>query len=70
MNEFAVQLKLNMKVWQDERMGRLWRLAYCDGDEEMVISFPDSAALSDFIVERLGLNLLDMPQLPRPVEAA
>lgn len=70
MNEHAVRLKLDLRVWQDERMGQLWRLAYRDGDEELVISFPDSAALGDFIAERLGLSLLDTPQLPAPVEAA
>jgi hypothetical protein len=69
MNEHAVRLKLDLRVWQDERMGQLWRLAYRDGDDETVISFPDSAALGDFIAERLGLNLLDMP-LPRLVAEA
>ncbi|NNJ09042.1 hypothetical protein EKD04_001730 [Chloroflexales bacterium ZM16-3] len=70
MNEHAVQLKLDLRVWQDERMGRLWRLAYRDGDEETVITFPDSAALGDFIAERLGLNLIDVPLPPMTVGAA
>lgn len=59
MDEQAVRLKLDLRVWQDERLGQLWRLAYHDGDDETVISFPDSAALGDFIAERLGLTLVD-----------
>jgi hypothetical protein len=70
MNEHAVRLKLDLRVWQDERMGRLWRLAYRDGDDETVITFPDSAALGDFIADRLGLNLLDVPLPALAVEAA
>jgi hypothetical protein len=71
MNEYAVHLKLDLRVWQDERMGQRWRLAYHDGDAETVVTFPDSAALGDFIAERLGLNLLDVPLLPAmAVEAA
>ncbi|MBX0326505.1 hypothetical protein K2Z83_02200 [Oscillochloris sp. ZM17-4] len=71
MNDRAVHLKLNLRVWQDERMGQLWRLAYRDGDDdETVITFPDSAALGDFIADRLGLNLIDTPRPPMAVEAA
>lgn len=61
MNEQTVRLKLDLRVWQDERLGQLWRLAYHDGDDETIISFPDSAALGDFIAERLGLTLVDSP---------
>lgn len=70
MNEHAVRLTLDLRVWQDERMGRLWRLAYRDGDDETVISFPDAAALGDFIAEWFGLNLLDLPRLSVAVDAA
>jgi hypothetical protein len=70
MNEYALSLKVDLRVWQDERMGRRWRIAYRDGDAETVITFPDVAALRDFIIERLGLNLLDTPLLPMSVEAA
>ncbi|NTW00892.1 MAG: hypothetical protein HGA19_06210 [Oscillochloris sp.] len=70
MNEHALSLRLDLRVWQDEQMGQRWRLAYRDGDEEMVVAFPDSAALGDFIAEQLGLNLLDTPMLPMSVEAA
>ncbi len=55
----TVNLKLNIRIWQDERLGRLWRVAYPDGDSETVVSFPDTAALGDFIAERLGLDLVD-----------
>jgi hypothetical protein len=70
MNEYAVHLKLDLRVWQDEQMGRRWRLAYHDGDAETVVTFPDTAALGDFIAERLGLNLLDVPLPPLLVGAA
>lgn len=59
MGEHGVKLKLDLRVWQDERMGQLWRLAYRDGDEEMIVSFPDSVALGDFIAEHLGLSIVD-----------
>lgn len=52
-------LRMNMRVWQDERLGRRWRVAYDDGDGETVVTFPDIAAMGDFIVERLGLTLDD-----------
>jgi hypothetical protein len=48
-----------MRVWQDERLGRLWRMSYDDGDGETVVTFPDTAAMGDFIAERLGLTLED-----------
>lgn len=57
METQPVQLKLDLRVWQDERMGCLWRVAYTDGDGETVVTFPDSAALGDFIADRLGLFL-------------
>ena len=59
MGEHGVMLKLDMRVWQDDRIGQLWRLAYKDGDEETIVTFPDSAALGDFIAERLGLSMID-----------
>ncbi|MCU0491463.1 MAG: hypothetical protein MUD01_07745 [Chloroflexaceae bacterium] len=59
MQAQSVQLHLNMRVWQDERLGRLWRMSYDDGDGETVVTFPDTAAMGDFIAERLGLTLED-----------
>ncbi|NTU79041.1 MAG: hypothetical protein HGA45_06520 [Chloroflexales bacterium] len=57
--EYALTLKAELRVWQDERLGQLWRVAYRDGDDEMVVSFPDAEALGDFIAERFGLDLLE-----------
>ncbi|NJN19865.1 MAG: hypothetical protein HC822_28330 [Oscillochloris sp.] len=57
MREQAVTLRPNVRVWQDERLGQLWRVAYQDGDMEQVISFPDAQALGDFLAEQFGLNL-------------
>ncbi len=50
---------LGLRIWRDEQLGKIWRVAYNDGEAETVISFPDTAALGDFIAEHLGLNLLD-----------
>jgi hypothetical protein len=55
----VIVLRDGVRIWQDERLGRLWRLALRDGDDEQVIGFPDIAALGDFLAERLGLNLLE-----------
>lgn len=55
----GLSLKLNLRIWRDERMGQLWRVAYPDGDGETIVGFPDTAALGDFIAERLGLDLVD-----------
>jgi len=49
----------DLRIWRDEQLGKIWRVAYNDGEAETVISFPDTAALGDFIAEQLGLNLLD-----------
>lgn len=57
--EHGLTLRAELRVWQDERFGRHWRVAYRDGDDETVVSFPDSEALGDFIAERLGLDLLE-----------
>jgi hypothetical protein len=59
MNKRALNLKADFRVWQDERFGQLWRVAYRDGDEEMVVSFPDSEALGDFIAETFGVDLIE-----------
>lgn len=61
MSERALTLKTDLRVWQDERFGQLWRVAYRDGDEETIVSFPDSEALGDFIAEQFGLALIEMP---------
>jgi len=57
MRERAVSLQPDIRVWQDARIGNLWRVAFRDGDGEQVITFPDSQAMGDFIAERLGLML-------------
>ena len=44
-----------LRVWQEERMGQIWRCAFDDGSGEVVISFPDTAAMGDFIAEQVGL---------------
>jgi hypothetical protein len=49
----------DLRIWRDEQLGKIWRVAYNDGEAQTVISFPDTAALGDFIAEQLGLNLLD-----------
>jgi hypothetical protein len=63
MNERTLNLKADFRVWQDERFGQLWRVAYRDGDEEMVVSFPDSEALGDFIAETFGVGLLESAEV-------
>lgn len=65
MSILPIKLKLNVRVWQDERMNQFWRVAYNDGDGEVIVSFPDTAALGDFLAERLGLNLIDAWQSQR-----
>lgn len=58
--EGALTLRAELRVWQDERFGQLWRVAYRDGDDETVVSFPDAEALGDFIAEQFGLDLLEL----------
>ncbi len=48
---------VSLRVWQEERMGRVWRCAIDDGAGEVVVSFPDTAAMGDFIAEQIGLQL-------------
>lgn len=57
---------LGLRVWQEERLDWAWRLAYREGDDETIVTFPDSQALDDFIAERLGLTLIE----PLALEAA
>jgi hypothetical protein len=59
MNRQTAMQFLDLRVWRDERLGQLWRVAYNEGDGEMTIGFPDTAALGDFLMERLGLTILD-----------
>lgn len=60
----ATQL-LDLRVWRDERLEQRWRVAYDDGGGETIVAFPDTAALGDFIMERLGLTLMDdLHELP------
>jgi hypothetical protein len=44
-----------LRVWQEERM----RCAFNEGSGEVVVSFPDTAAMGDFIAEQVGLGLLE-----------
>lgn len=62
--EQSLQLRPDLRVWQDERFGQLWRVAYRDGDDETVVTFPDSEALGDFLSEHLGLRLLEAFEFP------
>ena len=57
--ERVLTLRAEFRVWRDERFGQLWRVAYRDGDDETVVSFPDAEALGDFIAEQFGLDLLE-----------
>jgi hypothetical protein len=57
-------LRSELRVWQDERLGKLWRIAYRDGDDETVVSFPDAEAMGDFIAEQFGLDLIEFPEHP------
>lgn len=50
---------VNLRIWRDERDGKIWRVVYDDGSGETIVSFPDTAALGDFLAEQLGLNLVD-----------
>jgi len=52
-----------LRVWQEERLGHIWRCAYDDGNGEIVVSFPTTAAMGDFIAEQVGLGLLDEEEL-------
>jgi hypothetical protein len=61
--ERALTLRAELRVWQDERFGQHWRVAYRDGDDETVVSFPDAEALGDFIAEQFGLDLLESPEI-------
>lgn len=55
-------LRSELRVWQDERLGKLWRIAYRDGADETVVSFPDAEAMGDFIAEQFGLDLIEFPE--------
>lgn len=61
--EQTFSLKAQLRVWQDERLGQLWRVAYLDGDDERVVSFPDAEALGDFIAEQFGLDLIESHEI-------
>ncbi len=50
---------LDLRIWRDEHMGLIWRMAYNDGQGETLVSFPDTAAMGDFIAEQLGLTMID-----------
>jgi hypothetical protein len=64
MQDSTVCLELGMRVWQDERLNQAWRVAYREGDDETVVTFPDAAAMGDFIAERFGLALFEEPARP------
>jgi hypothetical protein len=61
--ERALILRAELRVWQDDRIGKLWRVAYRDGDDETVVSFPDAEAMGDFIAEQFGLDLIETHDL-------
>lgn len=63
--EHTLSVRSDIRVWQDEQFGKLWRVAYRNGDEVMLVSFPDEAALDDFIDEQFGLDLLELEEYPR-----
>ncbi len=67
MRAEMVHLRPGLRVWRDNRMGYIWRVAYKDGDGETVVSFPDSAAMGDFIAEQFGLSLEDVEQECEPL---
>jgi hypothetical protein len=48
---------VNLRIWRDDQLNELWRVSYDEGDGDTLVAFPDTAALSDFLAERLGLNL-------------
>jgi len=54
----ATQL-VNLRIWRDDQVNELWRVSYDEGDGDVLVAFPDTAALGDFLAERLGLNLND-----------
>lgn len=56
----------DLRVWRDERLGQLWRVAYNEGDHATYVTFPDVDALNDFLHETLGLDLLDEPENDTP----
>lgn len=60
MQNDTLRLELDLRVWRDERLNQAWRAAYREGDTELVVTFPDTEALGDFIAERLGLTLLEV----------
>jgi hypothetical protein len=63
MCERAITLRAELRVWQDERFDQIWRVAYKDGDDETIVSFPDSEALGDFIAEQFGVALLEPTEI-------
>jgi hypothetical protein len=54
----ATQL-VNLRIWRDDQVEELWRVSYDEGNGDELVAFPDTAALGDFLAERLGLNLDD-----------
>jgi hypothetical protein len=57
MNTQSIRLD-DLRIWRDEQLGQLWRVAYPEGDDgEIIVAFPDTAALSDFLSEHFGLAL-------------
>lgn len=61
----SANLLVNLRVWRDEHLEKLWRVSYNEGEGETLVSFPDTAALSDFLVERLGLGLVAEDEFSR-----
>ena len=63
MNTHLATATIGMRVWHEERLGNIWRCAFDDGSGEVVVSFPDTAAMGDFIAEQVGLFLEDEEQI-------
>jgi hypothetical protein len=59
MDRSEAKLKFDLRIWQDERYGKYWRVAYREGGEEQIVTLPDWEAVGDFVAERLGLNLME-----------
>lgn len=53
-----VRQNLNLQIWQDNKLNGVWRCSYFDGDNTVVVSFPDLNALGDFIADELGLSVI------------
>ncbi len=49
----------SLRIWREQRLARRWCVSYDEGDGTTMVAFPDMAALSTFLNEKLGLLLDD-----------